>query len=495
MHASGRPLRTWALASLALLLLTVAAGASLAAWRHRPQGQAMRISGGDREVTAPLPRPARPLQLHPSGPPFISSVSPAGNYFLDQYGEPILVKGDSPWALMTKLSPAQAESWFADRRRQGFNAAIVSLIGAEANGGAHADGRTFDGLAPFRDDDILRWQEPYWDRVTTYLRMAARHGITVMLFPVDGWTIDTSFKPTSIEQCRSYGVKVAQLLHGLPNIVWMSGGDYFPATEDLAKGSDVDHCIDAVMRGIRSTGDPRPFSMEMGFFESISSSNPFWEKRIGWNFVYTYYPTYRAVLRAYAHRPRIPAVLGESNYERENNVTGSPPTTDETLRRQVLWALTSGAAGDFFGSDDWEFHPGWQERLSTPAVTQIRRLRDLFARMPWWQLVPDTRDHLVITGRGTRLVGDEAVDVLQNDYVTAARTPSGRLAVVYVPSRRTITVDRGSLASGVRATWVDPASGARHAVPMSDRFTTPGPNQGGDTDWLLVLSTRPLPPS
>ncbi|MGH3942182.1 MAG: hypothetical protein ACRDTG_26880 [Pseudonocardiaceae bacterium] len=34
----------------------------------------------------------------------------------------------------------------------------------------------------------------------------------------------------------------------------------------------------------------------------------------------------------------------------------SPPTTEETLRRQVLWALTSGTAGDFVGSDDWEFH-------------------------------------------------------------------------------------------------------------------------------------------
>jgi hypothetical protein len=34
---------------------------------------------------------------------------------------------------MTRLSPQQARLWFADRQTQGFNAAIVSLIGATAN--------------------------------------------------------------------------------------------------------------------------------------------------------------------------------------------------------------------------------------------------------------------------------------------------------------------------------------------------------------------------
>jgi len=448
----------------------------------------MTIKGDEYGYRAPWASAAPRVARQPAGPPFITAVSPDHRYFLDQFGNPILVKGDSPWALMTRLSPAQADSWFTRRQRQGFNAAIISLIGAEANGAPSDDGSTFDGLAPFANNDILKWQEPYWDRVFDYVQMAARHGITVLLYPVDGWTIDRSFVPQSIDQCHSYGAKVAMRFRDLPNIVWMSGGDYFPATQNLAEGSDVDHCIDAVMRGIRSTGDRRPFSMQMGFNESISTENPFWEERVDWNFVYTYYPTYRAVLRAYGHQPRMPAVLGESNYEGENNVAGSPDTTDETLRRQVLWALTSGAAGEFYGSDDWEFHPGWQKRMSTPAVAQVGRLRDLFSRLRWWQLVPDTRDRLVTAGRGNQSKDDDALDVLQNDYVTAAKTPSGRLAVVFVPSQRTITVDPGPLATTARAIWVDPVSGAERSVPMSNHFTTPGENAGGETDWLLVLS-------
>ena len=154
----------------------------------------------------------------------------------------------------------------------------------------------------------------------------------------------------------------------------------------------------------------------------------------------------------------------------------------------MLWSLTSGAAGEFVGSDDWEFHDGWEERLSTRALTEIRRLRTLFSTLAWWELVPDTANELVTTGRGTELTTDEPMDVLENDYVTAARTPDGRLAVIYLPTRRTISVSSSAMAAGTRAAWVDPTSGTRRPVPMAATFTTPGPNAGGYSDWLLVLS-------
>jgi len=484
--------RPWWFLGLAVLVVAVVVGASGSwlVWRHFHQGQRMRIPGKVVSPFAPLPRPAPSRQATPQGPPFVTSVSPGGRYFLDQYGRPLLVKGDSPWALMTRLSPQQARLWFADRQKQGFNAAIVSLIGASANGAPSDDGATFDGLLPFVDGDILRWQEPYWERVTAYLRMAAEHGITVMLFPIDGWAIGHSFAPRSIGQCHRYGGKVAERFRDLPNIVWMSGGDYYFTAKDPARGTDVDHCIDAMMRGIRETGDGRPFSMELKARKSISTDNPYWARRVDWNFVYTYYPTYKAVLDAYRRQPAIPAVLGEANYEGENNQYETPPTTDETLRRQVLWSLTSGAAGEFFGGDDWDFHDdGWEQRLSTRALTQITRLRSLFSALPWWRLVPDTANELVTAGRGTKLTTDEPKDVLDNDYVTAARTPDGRLAVIYLPTQRTISVNPSAMAAGTRAAWIDPTSGTRRPVPMSATFTTPGTNTGGGNDWLLVLTS------
>ncbi len=437
-------------------------------------------------VSAPWPNASR-APAATGLPPFVWSVSPDGRHFLDQYGKPILVRGDSPWSMMTDLSPAQAELWFTNRQRHGFNAAIVSLIGSTGNGGPSDDGTTFDGLQPFVDGNVLRWAEPYWQRMDSYLDMARRNGITIFLYPIDGWNIGHSFKPASIEQCQAYGSQVAERFRRFPNIMWMSGGDYFPASHDPASGSDVDHCIDAMMRGIRMAGDARPFSIQLGYEKSISSDNPYWAARVNWNFIYTYYPTYRAVIEAYSRQPVKPALFGEANYERENNQSNTPTTTDQTLRQQLLWALTSGSPGDFYGSDDWEFHRGWESRLNTPAVTQISRLRTLFSELHWAELVPDTESRLVTEGRGEEITDDRPLDVLQNDYVTAARTPDGRQAVVYLPQHRTITVDRDALGRGATATWTDPTTGQQHDVPLADRYTSPGTNAAGGTDWLLIF--------
>jgi len=473
-----------AVAAALVLTLVLGAAVGYALWRRSQNGQGMSIAGSD-PGPAPSTRPT--ADAIPAGPPFATAVSGDGRYLVDQYGKPLLVHGDSPWALITKVSPAQAEQWFADRQRNGYNAAIVSLIGATANGGPSDDGGTYDGLKPFVDGDLLRWNEPYWARAESYLRMAEQHGITVMLYPIDGWTIGNAVRPTSTEQCREFGAKLAARFGDLPNIVWMSGGDYFPVTDDPARGSDVDHCIDAMLVGLRQGGDEHLFSIQLGYDKSISDDNPYWAPRVDWNFVYTYLPTYRAVLQAYQRTPVKPALLGEANYERENNQKDTPDTTDETLRRQVLWSLTSGAAGVFSGSSDWKFDDGWEGRLDTRSVAQTTRLLRLFAGLPWWRLVPDTGNRLVTAGRGTPVTTDQALDVLQSDYVTAARTPEGRYAVVYVPAGQTVTLDRSVLAAGVRTQWVDPASGSVRDAGDATVLTPSGKNSQGDRDWLLLI--------
>ena len=80
------------------------------------------------------------------------------------------------------------------------------------------------------------------------------------------------------------------------------------------------------------------------------------------------------------------------------------------------------------------------------------------------------------------------------DYVTAARTPDGTLAMAYVPSSRTITVDLSTLGGPVTARWYDPTAGTFTSIPGSPfpnagsmQFATPGTNAGDDDDWVLVL--------
>jgi hypothetical protein len=419
-------------------------------------------------------------------------VSADGRYFVDQSGSPVLVRGDAPWSIVVDLSPEEVVQYLETRSDQGFNAMIVSLVGAEANGGPSDDGATVDGILPFRNGDVLDWNPEYWERVHDDLEAAAAVGITAFLYPIDGWTVGNAFSPDSQNSCREYGVRVADHFADLPNIVWVMGGDYFPATDDLAAGSDVDHCMAAALEGIRSTGDRRPFSIQLGYDKSLSSENPYWAPRVDWNFVYTYYPTYAAVLEAYRAAPR-PALFSEGNYEGENNQPESAPTTDETLRRQVLWAVTSGSPGDVYGSQDWGFEDGWQDRMDSTGVRQLQRIRDLVEGLPWWQLVPDDERPLVTLGRGTRVDPDAAMDVLDSDYVTAAATSDASLALVYVPTARTIGLDLSRFADGTTARWFDPSSGESTSTSLAATMSTPGPNADGDEDWLLVVegpSTR-----
>ena len=62
-----------------------------------------------------------------------------------------------------------------------------------------------------------------------YLRMAAVHGITIFFYPADGWTIGHSFVPQSIEQCYSYGRKVAERFRDLPASNGCQEAIIFPA--------------------------------------------------------------------------------------------------------------------------------------------------------------------------------------------------------------------------------------------------------------------------
>jgi hypothetical protein len=81
------------------------------------------------------------------------------------------------------------------------------------------------------------------------------------------------------------------------------------------------------------------------------------------------------------------------------------------------------------------------------------------------------------------------MDVLDNDYVTAARTPDGHQAIIYLPTSRTISLNTGALPAGTRAAWVDPTSGRRTEAPMSHVFTPPGHNAEGDGDWIVLLTS------
>lgn len=420
---------------------------------------------------------------------YVTAVSGNGRYFVDQSGNPILIRGDSPWSMFTDLSSSQMDFYLANRAGYGVNVLLVSMVGSVANGGPNDNGATYDGVLPFTGGDPTVFNSTYWSRMDSYITKARDLGITLLIYPMDGWNCTfsgTVFDPGSVSntQCQTYGNNLATRYASYPNIIWAFGGDY---NED----STINARFNACLTGIRAAGNTAPVTIQLDPEKSLSDDSTFWEPKVDWNFVYTYYVTYKGVFDGYNHTwstgaATKPALWSEGSYE---NSFDPHPGTDVVIRRSAAWALTSGSPGEFTGQEGvWNFNSDYLTRLDTTATSQLKAIRDTFEGLAWWTLVPDQSSQLVTAGRGTQITTDSVTYVGANTYVTAARAADGTLAVIYMPSASSaITVDMSKIGANPTATWVDPTSGATFSETPDGSYSR-GNNAAGATDWLLILT-------
>jgi hypothetical protein len=415
---------------------------------------------------------------------FPLKVGPNGRYLVDRNGRPFLIVGDSPQALIADLSQKQANGFFANRQVAGFNSVWINLL-CDVYTGGRANGTTYDGIAPFtRPGDLSTPNPAYFARAAAMIRLAAKHGLAVFLDPIEtgGW-LDV-LRSNGTAKAYAYGRYLGERYRRFSNIVWLNGNDFQtwsrPADDALAL---------AVAKGIRSADPGALQTVELNFLTSTSLDDARWRNTVDLDAAYTYSPTYAEVLKAYRNRDHIPAFMIEASYEGEHDYTGP-----QTLRRQEYWTMLSGTTGQFYGNKyTWQFLPGWSRYVDSIGSRQMTFFTDLFSHRAWFQLVPDTEHRLVVSGYG---IYASTGDLNGNDYVTAARTPDGRLAIAYLPTGAPVVVDMADVAGPrVRAQWYDPTSGRYlpiHGSPFlrrgTRRFTVPGKNHDGDEDWVLVLT-------
>ena len=265
--------------------------------------------------------------------PFVSGISGNGRYFVDQFQRPFLVNGDSPWSMAIDLSNTDAEWFFQRRKEQGFNSVLFSAFGGEGTGGADSENfGTFDGLAPFVEGDLTRYNEPYWERLDGKIALAQRYGFTVFLYVMDTFGENGTFAEWDAENTPEHDYRVAQdyctfaadRYRDSPNVVYMLGGDYDNYLPNLYAGG-MDKMMRACADSIKAAAPDKLLSIQLtGFPQSNSFDYPGWTTRPDFSFVYTYNPSYDATLRAYNHvwrnAPQTrPALYMEGPYEGENN--------------------------------------------------------------------------------------------------------------------------------------------------------------------------------
>jgi hypothetical protein len=439
---------------------------------------------GPYSNAAPVTTPVPPAQ----GPGPIA-VGPTGRYLVDQNGVPFLITGESPQALIGDLTASDAALFFSKRRAQGFNTVWINLL-CNHYTGCRDDGSTWDGIPPFTTPgDFSTPNEAYFAHVDTILRLAGQYGLVVILDPAEtgGWL--QTMVGNGVDKLRAYGQYLGRRYKDFPNIIWMHGNDY------QNWGPTYDPYVAAVALGIADVDTRHLQTVELNYPNSGSLDDAAWAPIITLNASYSYPPTYDQVLKDYNRSNFLPTFLVEATYESEQS--GGPFGTPQQLRRQEYWSLLSGATGQLWGNHyTWQFIcpqrdnngdcvGGWKDQLDTTGVAELGYVNELFGPRRWYDLVPDQAHTVVTDGLGT--YGTD-------DYVTAARTPNGTLAIAYVPSSRTITVDLSNFSAPVTARWYDPTAGTFTSIAGSpfanagdQQFTTPGTNGAGQDDWVLLL--------
>jgi hypothetical protein len=410
-------------------------------------------------------------------------VGPTNRYLVDQNGAPFLIAGDSPQALIVNLSAANADSYFADRAAHGFNAVLVDIVANRYTAGRD-DASTYDGIVPFTTPgDLSTPNESYFQRADAAIRAAARRGLVVFLDPMEtgGWL--GIMGANGVAKDRAYGQYLGRRYASFDNIVWQSGNDF-----QTWRTPGDDQVVAAVALGIKDTDTRHIHTVELDYPISASTDDPTWQSISSISADYAYNPTYAETLKDY-NRGLMPVFFTEGVYEYESQFQ-THVATPLTLRRQEYWSILSGAAGQFYGNHyTWQFASNWQSFLDSPGAVQMPFVAALFTTRPWWGLVPDQAHLLVTAGIGTC---DGSGDVDSSDCLTAGRSADGTLAMAYMPTARTITVDLTRMTRPGIAKWYDPTSGAYLVVGSyqnagSGQFVTPGNNAGGDRDWVFVL--------
>ena len=451
-------------------------------------------SAPDRGAGAtPLP----PIATGPAELRFVTSVAPDGRYFLDQNGEPVLLKGDSPWSALARASVEQWEAYCASREALGTNAVILDLVVMPDGGRGNDRAATFDGLEPFEDfSDWTTPDEAYWERVDTFVETAAAHGISVILFPAyasGGTGAISEIGAQPAENWEAYGRFLGERYKDRPNVLWAMGGDFFPEAWD-----QFTEVYRGIQDGVRSAGDEHLWTAhltsstssdpsEPGFRGGSSFDNPGLRSRYDIEFVYTYQPPYPTVQGAVRARRRSRHLRrGQLRRREQQRRPGHDVQDPAPPGRLVLHQRRGGRPH----RDERLVVPGRVGRpprppgaagaRGLPPGARVARLVDAGARR---RRRGADRGRRHRPGHGQlrrRWRGPPGVRLRDR------RGRGGPLARPRLPpTPRTVAVDVSAFADDATARWIDPSSGFSYVADLTD-LTPPG-----EGDWLLVIEASP----
>lgn len=420
------------------------------------------------------------------------AASSNGRYLVDGAGDPWLMIGDSPQGLMVKCSTTEMATYLSNRAGYGINMVQVHVIA----GGTFYDGTppgpfyTYDSVNPFLEDyDITQPNETYFARMDTMLNIAARNGIVVMLNAGEYIDGGVNFINAGVTACYNWGMYLGLRYKKYPNVLWTIGNDF----QDWSTNTNARNAQINILDGIRSVDKYHLCTAWLDYQYSYSRESSDFNSRIELDFGYTYFPNYSVIYASRAETPAKPVFMAESNYEGESLI--GYETTPFVIRKQNWWSMLQGACGIVYCNEDiWKFLSGWSGRLdSYPGLTHTKLMKNFLSGYTWQNLSPDDAHAVLTTGYGTKVSGADG-SIYSNDYAPCAWITDGSLALIYMPTNRTMTVDMSKFKGLATCRWFDPTDGSYttdaaspHANTGTHDFSRSASNSASGSDWVLVL--------
>lgn len=430
---------------------------------------------------------------------FAYPVSTANRKFIDQNGNPYLLKTMSSWAMSQEASNTEITQALEGLKSLGFNAATVSPFGVHMNDSFGDRYKNKAGQSFFTGTPFASSLGPAWSSMDWVMQEATRLHMTIVFSQFLSWG-DTGTTPDVINAGTTnnynYGKAVAQRYASYPNIVWHVMGDFEWHSVD-----PIGRNLDAMFHGLKDGDGSNQRLIIAEQQNGLTGYDQFISDETGTN-AYQWFKQSANELYNYgsaaveqfdnvwneAGATSYPLVDIEPPYV---NAPHYPGNQNQQLRERNYATFIRGGSGINYGHEKWwpfgvtglfDGGPGWLNILSQAP--------QLHAKHAWTVLDEYVADASWTPDNGTFLKTG-----LGSGDTKAASGMSSDAALVYFPSTRSVTVDTSALSGNgnVRLRWYDPTSGAYTTIAASESQTAsrsiayPSAHGDGTNDWLLVV--------
>lgn len=429
-------------------------------------------------------------------------VSGNGRYLMHENGMPFFWLGNTGWLMPERLNRDEVAYYLERCSLAGYNVVLIQVVNGVPATNFYGQSSMPDGFDFSRIDRDGMYG--YWNHIDYIVRTAESKGIYIGMVCIWGGLVRNG--QMDEEQAQRYGTFLGERYKSCPNIVWIIGGDtrgdikreVWEALATNIRAADPDHIMtfhpfgrtmsatwfnssDWLDFNMFQSGHRR-YGQRRGDGDDLSDSNVAEDN-------------WRYVEASLACRPQKPVLDGEPSYEDIPHGLHNPAETRwraDDMRRYAYWSVFAGACGHTYGHNSiMQFYrPGyapaygavksWTDALDDGGFNQMKYLKELVLRFPYFERVPD--QDIIAGQNGERY--DRLIATRGDDYL-----------LVYNYSARPMQIDLTKIkGEKKKAWWFRPADGTTEYIGEFDNRITPfqydAPYMQGEDRVLIVTDAQ-----